>query len=127
NEEDNDGYLIDIIKKFNIESEKNNWDIQLISKPYSSSNNVEDYNLYLEKSFKNKNVDIDLFIFNHVYLKHYSNYLQNLRLYFSYEHLNSYLTETGKQTNIYNSHIYSFVNIYLSFIIIIIIIIIIID
>jgi len=111
NGDERDNYFNDIVKNFNIESKKNEWDIDLISDPYSNSNK-ENYNSYLENRLQNDTANIDMFIFNHIYMKNYADYLQNLKLYIPNYHLKHYLTDSGKQTNIYNNHIYSLVNTY---------------
>ncbi|OUM61737.1 hypothetical protein PIROE2DRAFT_12193 [Piromyces sp. E2] len=104
--DEKDNYFNNIIKNFNLESKRKDWNIHLISNPYSYSENDEDYNSYMEKRLNNS-TDIDMFIFNHIYLKRYSDYLQNLRLYISNDHFKCYFTKSGEQTNIYNNHIYS--------------------
>jgi len=51
---------------------------------------------------------VDIFIFDNRYIEIYSDYLQNLKLLFTEEHLNKYIS--NKDANSYDNHLYSFVN-----------------
>ncbi len=94
-------------------SANKNLNTVLEAKTTQNFNSEEEYNSYIKNELANNSTTADLFIFRSSDIKIYSKYLRNLKYLFSQNFLNTYKTESGSFDGIYNSQLYSFVNIHI--------------
>jgi len=73
--------------------------------------NEDEYNNYIKERLAVNKTEIEAFIFKNSDINIYSDYLRNLKYSFSQDFLNSYQEKLGISNDIYNSQLYSFVNI----------------
>jgi len=95
-----------IIDNYNFNIAKNNKNSRVHTLENTNFTSVTEYNAYIANFLKTNKTSVDIFIFDNRYIEVYSDYLQNLKLLFTEEHLNKYIS--NKESNSYDNHLYSF-------------------